>query len=289
MESVSKKNLPGLPLLPAVPVVSIRANSPLVLLPARDLWNYRALFVFLIWRDLKLRYKQTALGVMWAILQPLLATFTITVFFGSFVGLATHSGTPYALYVFSGMVPWTFFANTVATSSNSLLRDTNLITKVYFPRMIIPAASIGSGLLDFGIGFAVLLLLMPFYHWPWSWGILLVPLLTLLLAGLTLATGLFTSALAVQYRDIRFIVPFGLQIWMFASPVIYPSSRLHGHLLQVMNANPVSGILGAYRHLLLGEPFHLGPLLYSAGFTLVFLLIGLRTFRGMERSFSDII
>ena len=289
MESISRKILPGTPPFPALPVVKIRADSPLVLLPARDLWNYRALFVFLIWRDLKLRYKQTALGVMWAILQPLLATFTITVFFGGIMGLATHSPAPYALYVFSAMVPWTFFAGTVGTSSNSLLRDTNLITKVYFPRMIIPAATIGSGLLDFAIGFAVLLLLMPFYHWPWKWGILLVPALTLVLAGLTLATGLFTSALAVQFRDIRFIVPFGLQIWMFASPIIYYSTRLKGHMRLLMNANPMSGILEAYRSLLLGDPFHPGPLLYSIGFTLVFLWVGLRTFRGMERSFSDII
>ena len=267
----------------------MEGGAPAALVPAGELWRYRELFYFFVWRDLKVRYKQTALGVLWAILQPLAATLIITVVFGHFGGFQSQSGVPYALYVFSGMLPWTFFSNAITAASTSLLSNTNLVTKVYFPRIIIPTTSIGAGLVDFCMGLALLPGLFAIYRVMPGPGLLLLPLLTVLLALLALAVGLFTAAASVQYRDVRHILPFALQLCMFASPIIYQPTRLPAGWGKILALNPLVGILAAYRSVIVGAPPQWGALGYSVICTVLLLLLAVRAFRTMEKEFADVI
>lgn len=274
---------------PEQPVVVIEPSKAWVALKLRDLWLYRELLYFLIWRDVKVRYKQTALGVTWAILQPLLTMLIFTLIFGRLGGIKSD-GIPYPIFAYAGLLIWTFFANAVTNSGNSLVGSAHLITKIYFPRMIIPAAAVGAGLIDFVIAFALQIVLMLYYHVTIGWSLLMVPVLLFLTALLALGVGMWLSALNVKYRDIRYAIPFLIQLWMFLSPVIYPESMLQGKLRYVLMVNPLTGIIENFRVAVLGHGnFHWKSLGISAAITLVVVVYSAYSFRRMEKHFADIV
>ena len=271
------------------PLVRIRASGGgWAGLDLRSVWAYREQLYFLTWRDLKVRYKQTALGAAWAVLQPTLMMLVFTLFFGRLAGMPSD-GVPYPLFAYAGLLPWTFFSNAVSGSGNSLVGSSHLITKVYFPRMIIPAAAVGAGLADLLLGFVVLVPLMLYYGVaPGAHLVMLVPLV-LLAALLALGVGMWMSALNVKYRDVRFALPFLIQLWMFASPVIYPLSQVPQGWRWVMALNPLTGVIQGFRSALLGQPFDWGALAASAAVTLAALVYAAYSFRRMEKSFADIV
>ena len=271
--------------LPTTPLTVIEANRSWGAINLRDLWAYRELLYFLTWRDVKIRYKQTLLGAAWAVLQPLLLMLIFTFFFARLAGISSGN-VPYPLFAYAGLLPWTFFANAVTTSGNSLVSSTNLITKVYFPRIIIPAAAVAAGLVDFAIACVLLVALMIYYHMPLHASILLLPVLTLLTALLALGVGLLMSALNVKYRDVRYALPFLIQCWMFASPVIYPVPSRWRWLLSI---NPMTGIIEAVRAALFGEPLRWEMLGTSAAITVLLLIYATFAFHRMEKSFADVI
>jgi lipopolysaccharide transport system permease protein len=254
----------------------------------KDLWSYRELFFFLTLRDVKVRYKQTLLGVAWAVLQPVFAMIVFTLFFGRFAGIPSD-GVPYPLFAFAGLLPWTFFSNAVSSSSNSLVGNANLITKVYFPRIVIPGAATAAGLVDFAVAFAVLIALMFYYGVAITWNIALLPPLIMLTTLLALGIGMWASALNVKYRDIRYALPFMMQLWMFASPVIYPTSIVPENYRWALALNPLSGIITGYRSSLFGREFDWAALGVASVVTLAVLLYSAYSFRRMERDFADII
>jgi lipopolysaccharide transport system permease protein len=256
----------------------------------REIWRYRELLYFLTWRDVKIRYKQTVLGAAWAILQPAMAMVVFTVIFGRLAGLEQRTGgIPYPIYVYTGLLPWTFFAGAITASSNSLISSTNLITKIYFPRLIIPLAAVGAGLVDLGVSFTVLLGLMLYYGTPVSWQLVLVPIL---LAGTILAAtgvGTLLSALTVAYRDFRYVVPFMIQIWMFMTPVIYPSSIVPDRWRAFFSLNPMAGLVDGFRAAFLGRPLNWVHLSLSLLTAAALFVAGVIYFRRVERRFADII
>jgi lipopolysaccharide transport system permease protein len=274
--------------LPDHPLVTIKPSKSWVSLNLRGLWDYRGLLYFLMWRDVKVRYKQTVLGAAWAIIQPFFTMLIFTIFFGSLVGIRTGD-IPYALFAISGLVPWTFFSSAITNSSNSLLGDSRLITKVYFPRMVIPCATVGAGLVDFIIAFITLLGLMIYYRVGVTWNILMLPVLVVMLALLALGFGMWMSALNVKYRDIRYVLPFTIQLWMFASPIIYPSSYIPEKWRLVYSLNPLVGIIEGFRASLFGQAFNMPSLAISAGVTIALLVFSAYVFRRMEKGFADII
>ena len=274
--------------LPEEPLVTIQPTKDWSALELRDLWAFRELLYFLTWRDVKVRYKQTTLGVAWAIIQPLLTMLIFTLFFGRLAGVPSDN-IPYPIFAYAGLLPWTFFANAISNSGNSLVGNANLITKVYFPRMIIPGAAVTAGLVDFAIAFVILILLMIYYGVVVTWWVLMFPLMVLLTTLLALGVGMWLSALNVKYRDVRFVLPFLIQLWMFASPVIYPASFLPAKLRWLMSLNPLTGIIEGYRSSLFGRPFNWSALLVSATITLALLVYSSYAFRRMERSFADIV
>ncbi len=274
--------------LPDEPVVTIEPNKAWSLGELRDLWAFRELLYFLTWRDVKVRYKQTGLGVAWAILQPLLTMLIFTVFFGRLAGVPSDN-IPYPLFAFAGLLPWTLFANAISTSGNSLVGSANLITKVYFPRLIIPGAAVAAGLVDFAIGFMIMVLLMIYYGVGISWHLVMFPGVVVLTTLLAVGVGMWLSALNVKYRDIRFALPFLIQLWMFVSPVIYPASFLPPKLRWVLSLNPMTGIIEGYRSSLFGLPFKWIALAISTVITLVMFAYASVTFRKMEKSFADIV
>jgi homopolymeric O-antigen transport system permease protein len=274
--------------LPDEPVVTIQPNKAWSVVELRDLWAFRELLYFLTWRDVKVRYKQTGLGIAWAILQPLLTMLIFTLFFGRLAGVPSDN-IPYPIFAYAGLLPWTFFANAISNSGNSLVGSANLITKVYFPRMIIPGSAVAAGLVDFVIAFVILVLLMLYYGVTVTWGVLLFPVLVLLTTLLALGMGLWLSALNVKYRDVRFALPFLIQLWMFLSPVIYPASFLPLKLRWLLSLNPMTGIIEGYRSSLFGRPFNWTALTLSAAVTLGLLIYSSYAFRRMERTFADII
>jgi lipopolysaccharide transport system permease protein len=274
--------------LPENPVVVIEPRKSWVALNLRDLWNYRDLLYILTVRDIKVRYKQTILGAAWAIIQPLFTMLIFTLFFGRLAGMPSD-GIPYPLFAYAGLLPWTFFSNAVTNSGNSLVGNSNLITKVYFPRMIIPAASVASGLLDFLIAFGLLVVLMFYYGVGFSINILMLPVLVFLTALLATGVGMLTSALNVKYRDIRYALPFLIQLGMFASPIIYPASLVPEKYRWLLWLNPFAGQIEAYRSAFFGKPFDWFALSISAILTFAILLYAAFTFRRMEKSFADVI
>jgi lipopolysaccharide transport system permease protein len=273
--------------LPERPLVSIRPSGAWVSLNLRDLWLYRDLLYFLTWRDVKVRYKQTALGATWALVQPLLTMIIFSLIFGRLGGMKSD-GVPYPLFAYAGLLPWTFFANAVNTSGNSLIGNSNLITKVYFPRMLIPSATVLAGLVDFAISFVLLVPLMFYYHVPLTWHILLLPVLVALTALLALSVGMWMSGLNVKYRDVRYMLPFLIQIWFFVSPIIYPAN-IFGRWSWLLALNPMSGIIEGYRATLFGRPFDWLALALSTCLTLGALIYSAYAFRRMERRFADVI
>lgn len=254
----------------------------------RDLWQYRDLLYILTVRDIKVRYKQTVLGILWAVIQPLFMMIVFTLFFGRLAGMPSD-GIPYPVFAYAGLLPWIFFSNAVNTSGNSLVGNSSLITKVYFPRMIIPIAAVGAGLVDFLIACGLLVLLMFYYGISVSASILMLPVLTLFTILMAIGIGMWMSALNVKYRDIRYALPFLIQLWMFATPIIYPSSLVPERWRWLFILNPLAGIIEGYRSAIFGTPFDLIGLGVSAIIILVVLIYSAYTFRQMERGFADIV
>jgi lipopolysaccharide transport system permease protein len=255
----------------------------------RELWHFRDLLYFLVWRDLKVRYKQTVLGAAWAVIQPFFTMVVFSIFFGRLAGVPSD-GIPYPLFAFAGLVPWTFFSNALSQSSNSLVGNQHLITKVYFPRLVIPVSAVLSGTLDFVIAFIVLLGMMIYYGVYPGIAVFTIPLFFLLALITALGTGLWLSALNVEFRDVRYIVPFLTQFWLFATPVAYPSSMLSEPWRILYGLNPMVGVVEGFRWALLGKPVLSGSMLAISVITAFVLLVtGALYFRRMERTFADIV
>lgn len=285
---LQNQQAPSAPLLPEEPLVIIEPNKAWGALDLRDLWAFRELLYFLTWRDVKVRYKQTELGIAWAIIQPLFTMLVFTLFFGRLAGIPSDN-VPYPLFAYAGLLAWSFFANAITNSGNSLVGSANLITKVYFPRMIIPGAAVVAGLVDFAVAFVILVLLMIYYGVMISWSILMFPVVVLLTTLLALGMGMWLSAMNVKYRDVRFALPFLIQLWMFISPVIYPTSFLPEKFRWFLSLNPMTGIIEGYRSSLFGRPFNWIALALSAVITLAVLTYASYSFRRMEKSFADIV
>jgi homopolymeric O-antigen transport system permease protein len=269
-------------------VVTIEPSKSWVPLKLGDLWQYRELLYFLTWRDVKVRYKQTLLGAAWAILQPLLTMLIFTLLFGQLAGIKSEE--PYPIFAFGGLLIWVFFSNSVINCGNSIVGSSNLITKIYFPRMIIPAAAVAAGLVDLILAFVIQIALMIYYRVHLTWGIAMVPVLVLLATLLALGVGMWLSALNVKYRDIRYAIPFLMQLWMFASPIIYPVSMLPAKWQWVMMLNPLTGIIHNFRVALFGnQAFDWRSLGVSALITVGVLIYSAFSFRRMERHFADIV
>jgi lipopolysaccharide transport system permease protein len=255
----------------------------------REIWKYRELFYFLTKRDIKVRYKQTVLGGLWAIIQPVFIMIIFTLFFGRLAKVPSD-GIPYPIFVYAGLLPWTYFANALTASGNSLVGSANLITKVYFPRLIIPASASLAGLVDFFIAMLVLGFLMAYYQFLPSYGILLFPALVALTFLCAVGVGLWLSALNVEYRDIRYAIPFLIQIWMFVSPVIYSVSIVGENYRWLLAINPMGGVINAFRASLLGhQPVDWFLLGISAAIILFLLFSGMYYFRRMEKTFADVV
>jgi lipopolysaccharide transport system permease protein len=272
----------------ATPVLRIEPSSGWVSLRLGELWEYRELLYFLVWRDIKVRYKQTALGAAWAILQPVLTMVVFSVFFGRLAKVPSD-GIPYPVFALAALVPWQLFAYAVSESTNSLVISQNLIKKVYFPRLVVPIASVLAGLVDFAISFVVLLGLMAFYGIRPTSAVAVLPLFILFAVASALAVGLWLSALNVQFRDVRYTIPFLTQFWMFATPVAYPSSLVPEKWRALFGLNPMAGVVEGFRWALLGKSTSPGLLLWVSIAAVVALLIGgLMYFRRMESTFADV-
>jgi lipopolysaccharide transport system permease protein len=273
------------------PITEIAASKGWVNLKLREVWAYRELLYFLTWRDIKVRYKQTVLGAAWAILQPFLTMVVFSLFFGELAGIKPGSDIPYPVFSYAGLVPWTFFVYGLTQSSNSLVGNAQLIKKVFFPRLVVPVASVLSGLVDFGLAFAVLIGMMLVYGISPSINVLWLPLFLLLAFITALGVGLWLSALNVEFRDIRYMVPFLTQFWMFISPVVYPSSLIENGLLRILyGLNPMVGVLDGFRWAILGTSGAPGPMVaVSAVVAVIVLISGTFYFRRMERSFADVV
>jgi homopolymeric O-antigen transport system permease protein len=269
------------------PVVTIEPSRGWVALRVGEFWEYRELLYFLVWRDVKVRYKQTALGATWAIIQPVLTMLVFSVFFGRLAKMPSD-GVPYPLFAYAALVPWTFFANALTQASNSLVGSAALIKKVFFPRLIVPVASVLSGIIDFLLAFSVLVVLMMWYGLGVSPKLLWLPVFALQALIAALAVSLWLSALNVEYRDVRYIVPFVTQFWLFATPVAYPSSLLSEPWRTIYGLNPMVGVVEGFRWALLDTGSAPGPMLAVSSLTSLALLVGgAYYFRRLERTFAD--
>ena len=267
----------------------IKPSRGWVPLRLRDLWEYRELLYFLTWRDIKVRYKQTVLGATWAIIQPVFTMVVFSLFFGRLAKIPSD-GIPYPIFAYAALVPWTFFANGLSQSSNSLVGSAELITKVYFPRLIIPVSSILSGLIDFAIAFAVFILMALYYGIYPTTSILLLPFFLLLGLTTALGVGLWLSALNVRFRDVRYIIPFLTQFWLFATPIAYPSSLLSEPWKTIYGINPMVGVVEGFRWVLLGTETAPGAMIYVSSLVALCLLVsGVFYFKRVEKYFTDVI
>ena len=271
------------------PITVIEPRRGWVQLGLRELWEYRELLFFLVWRDVKVRYKQTVLGAAWAVLQPFLTMVVFSLFFGRLAGVPSDD-IPYPIFAFAALVPWTLFANGLTQSSSSMVASANLIRKIYFPRLIIPTATVFSGLVDFAIAFLVLLAMMAFYGFAPTVNTLWLPLLLLLALATSLGVGLWLSALNVQFRDVRYTLPFLTQFWLFATPIAYPSSLLDEPWRTLYGINPMVGVVEGFRWALLGTDTAPGPIIaVSSAVAALLLVSGALYFRRMERTFADVV
>jgi lipopolysaccharide transport system permease protein len=273
-------------------------REPIIIEPNRrerhywlDLWQYRELFRILAWRDLSVRYKQTVVGALWALIRPLLTMAVFTVIFGHIAQLPSDGSTPYALMVFAGMLPWTFFSTGLADAANSLIVDTNLISKVYFPRLIVPTATIVVAFADFLISFCILIALMVWYQFLPNWQILLLPAFIVAAFFATMGPALWISALNVRYRDFRYIIPFIVQFGLYVSPVGFSSNVIPEQWRLLYDLNPMAGVIDGFRWCILGgqSQLYLPGLAVSASVMVFLLWFGFRQFRKMETSFADLI
>jgi lipopolysaccharide transport system permease protein len=273
-----------------LPVTVIERRPGWQIVDLQELWRYRELLFFLTWRDVKVRYKQTVLGAAWAVLQPLATMLVFSLFIGRMPGVADHIE-HYPLFVFAGLLPWTFLANAIGSASQSVVGNQNLVTKIYFPRLIIPMGAVGAGLVDFAVAFGMLLVMMLCYSVVPGWQLLLAPVICLLLMIAALGTGTLLAALTVAYRDFRYVVPFSVQLWMFATPCIYlDASTIVGPRGQLLlPLNPAYGLIYNFRQSMLGGPFDWYSLAVSGAVSVGLLALGCLYFRRVERNFADII
>jgi len=273
----------------ALPKMIIKPSRGWFSLHLNELWQYRELLYFLTWRDIKIRYKQTVLGAAWAIIQPFLTMVVFTLFFGKLAKIPSE-GVPYPIFSYAGLLPWTFFAQAMNQSSDSLVGNAHLITKVYFPRLAVPLSATLAPFVDFCIAFMVLIGMM-FYYQIFPTGTLVwLPAFLLLAFATSLGAGLWLSALNVQYRDVRYTVPFLTQLWLFATPVIYPSSTVHSPWRIILGLNPMTGVVEGFRWALLGIGEAPGAMIYtSMGVSLLLVFTGLIYFNRMEKTFADIV
>ena len=262
----------------------------------KDLWNYRGLFYFLAWRDILVRYKQTVIGVLWSVLRPLLTIVVFTIVFNKLGSFKSDGNIPYALMVCAGMLPWQFFSNAFSESSNSLVANSNLLTKVYFPRLIVPASTVIVSLIDFCISFLILIGMMVWYQYIPDWKILFLPVFLLLATITAMGTGLFIASLNVKYRDFRYVIPFIIQFGLYISPVGFSSSVIYNkdipQFLKYLYAlNPMVGVIDGFRWCILGgaTPLHIPEFIASIIISVLFLFIGIWYFRKTEKSFADVI
>ena len=272
---------------PNAQITVIRPRTGWIAVDWRELWEFRELLYFLVWRDVVVRYKQTVLGVAWAVLQPVFSMIVFTVIFGRLAKMPSD-GQPYAIFVYAGLLPWTFFSNAVSGSSQSLVNQQALLTKIYLPRLFVPAGSIGSGLVDLAISFAVFACLMLFYGVAPGWGVLALPFLVFVTLIAALGIGLSLAAVTVTYRDFRYVIPFMIQAWLYVSPVIYPVSMVPPQWQWLLALNPMAGIIDAFRSSLLGTPWNFLTLAISSVMASLLLAYGLFYFRKMERRFADV-
>lgn len=255
-----------------------------------ELWRYRELLYFLVWRDIKVRYKQTAMGAAWAVLQPFATMVVFSLFFGRLAELPA-GGAPYPLFVFAGLLPWFFFSNAITMASQSVVGNRDLVTKVYFPRLIIPLGAVGATLVDFAIAFCMLVIMMIYYGVSPGWGVLLLPPIVFGLLISACGIGTMLSALTVAYRDFRYVVPFMVQLWMFATPIIYLNTESLGspRWQALLPFNPAYGLIENFRAAILGGTFDWNSLLISSAVSVLLLLVGCAYFRRVERTFADIV
>jgi lipopolysaccharide transport system permease protein len=269
--------------------VIIKPSRGWLALRLNELWQFRELLYFLTWRDIKIRYKQTVLGAAWAIIQPFLTMVVFTLFFGKLAKIPSE-GVPYPIFSYAGLLPWTFFAQAMNQSSDSLVGNAHLITKVYFPRLAVPLSATLAPLVDFCIAFIVLIGMMFYYQIFPTVTLVWLPGFLLLAFATSLGAGLWLSALNVQYRDVRYTVPFLTQIWLFATPVIYPSSAVHGPWRIILGLNPMTGVVEGFRWALLGIGAAPGAMIYSSmGVSLLLVFTGLIYFNRMEKTFADVV
>lgn len=275
--------------LPDEPLIVIERTKSWVGVNLRDLWNYRELLYFLAWRDVKVRYKQTIFGVLWVVMQPLLMTLIFTVFLSRVARVPSLGQIPYALFAYSGLLLWTFFSGSIIAGGQSLVGNAHLITKIYFPRLLIPASVIAGRLIDLAISCALLAVLMLYYRIAVTWSILLAPILLILVVLLALGFSMLTSALTAKYRDVGIALPVLIQLWMFMSPIVYPLSLVPPEWQRVYALNPLVGIIEGFRSSLFNFPINRWALAVSASMTIVLLIYSAYTFRRVEKSFADIV
>lgn len=269
--------------------IAIRPARGWVSLNLRELWRYRELLYFLTWRDIKVRYKQTILGAAWAIIQPFFTMVVFSLFFGRLARIPSDD-IPYPIFSYAALVPWTFFAGGLSKASSSLVGGAHLIKKVYFPRLIMPISGVVSGVLDFVLAFTVLLAMMFYFDIVPTWNVVWLPLLLLLVLTTALGAGLWLAAMNVQFRDVQYAVPFLVQAWMYATPVVYPSSLLDEPWRTLYGINPMVGVIEGFRWALLGTDTVPGPLILVSVFVAIALLIsGAYYFRRMEKMFADVV
>lgn len=280
------------PELPETPLVIIERDKRLGI-DLRVLWGYRELLYFFVWRDLKVRYKQTILGVTWAVMQPLMLTLIFTVFLG-YLARVPSNGVPYSLFVFAGILPWTFVSGSLVASGMSLVANANLVTKVYFPRIIVPAAAICGRLVDFIVSLVLFAIVLVFYNVGLTRNIWILPFVILLSTTLSFAVGMWASAVNVKYRDVTAVLPVAVQLWMFTSPVVYPASMIQARNIDPIwrwayKLNPMVGIIEGFRAAVLGTPIDWPALVTATIVTLVLFVYASYSFRRLEASFADII
>lgn len=267
----------------------IRPSTGWVSLRLKDLWEYRELLYFFTWRDIKVRYKQTALGAAWAIIQPLFTMLVFSIVFGRLAKVPSD-GIPYPLFAYAALAPWTFFSQGLTQSADSLIGSGNLIKKVYFPRLAIPLSAVSAGLVDFSISFTVLLGMMAWYKVAPTWNLLWMPLLLALAFVTSLGVGLWLSALNVRFRDVKYAVPFITQFWMYATPIAYPSTLLKQPWRTIYGINPMAGVVEGFRWAILGAHTRPGPMIAASAVVAIVVLVGgAFYFRRMERSFADVV
>jgi lipopolysaccharide transport system permease protein len=269
-------------------VTIIEPQSGWRLLDWKEIWAYRELLYVLTMRDIKVRYKQTVLGFAWAIIQPVMLMVVFSIFFGNLAKMPSD-GFPYPIFVYAALLPWTFFANSITSSANSLVGSANLVSKVYFPRLIIPLSSVGSGLVDFAIAAAILLLLMVYYGVSWTLNLLMAPILVAGAVLTALGVGTYLAALNVAYRDFRYVIPFLVQFWMFATPVVYPASLVPREWQWTLYLNPMAGVIEGFRSAFLGRAFDVPGMLVSLAIAAILFAAGVAYFEKVERRFADII